>query len=35
MILNKTIGKQNDKSSFPAYFNIDGACVSDKLCLSQ
>ena len=35
MILNKTIGKQNDKSSFPAYFNIDGACVSDKLEIAE
>ena len=35
MILNKTIDKQNDKSSFPAYFNIDGACVSDKLDIAE
>ena len=35
MILNKTIVKMNAKSCFSAYFNIDGACVSDKLEIAK
>ena len=34
-IFNKAMGKQNDKSNFPHYFNIDGEQVSNTAKIAE